>query len=70
MTVRARTARGEHAPRWALAAFLAAVAALGGTTVWQHQQTDEARQGFEARGGREPRAAPAVPRGPTTWHRG
>ncbi|MER5948425.1 anti-sigma factor [Streptomyces sp. NPDC001904] len=30
--------------RWALAACLAGMAALGGTTLWQHQQADEARQ--------------------------
>ncbi|MEU9405819.1 anti-sigma factor [Streptomyces sp. NPDC048281] len=29
--------------RWALAACLAAAAALGGTTVWQHQQAADAR---------------------------
>ncbi|MFF5494985.1 anti-sigma factor domain-containing protein [Streptomyces aquilus] len=29
--------------RWALAACLAAVTALGGTTVWQHQQAQDAR---------------------------
>ncbi|WP_338693773.1 anti-sigma factor [Streptomyces sp. Q6] len=39
-----RTARRGHAMRWALAACVAAAAALGGTTLWQHQQADNARQ--------------------------
>ncbi|MFJ9038630.1 anti-sigma factor domain-containing protein [Streptomyces sp. NPDC102406] len=36
--------RGRGVPAWALAACLAAVAALGGTTVWQHMEAREARQ--------------------------
>ncbi|MEV5982108.1 anti-sigma factor [Streptomyces sp. NPDC052114] len=39
-----RGTRGNRAMRWALAACIAAAAALGGTTLWQHQQADEARQ--------------------------
>ncbi|MFB6638925.1 anti-sigma factor domain-containing protein [Streptomyces chartreusis] len=35
--------RGRALPRWALAACLAAAATLGGTTVWQHQQAQDAR---------------------------
>ncbi|MEU9348465.1 anti-sigma factor [Streptomyces sp. NPDC048278] len=35
--------RARALSRWALAACLAAVAALGGTAVWQHQQAVEAR---------------------------
>ncbi|MBT1090563.1 anti-sigma factor domain-containing protein [Streptomyces sp. Tu102] len=34
--------RGRALSRWALAACLAAAAVLGGTTVWQHQQAQEA----------------------------
>ncbi|MCQ4205627.1 RskA family anti-sigma factor [Streptomyces longispororuber] len=44
VTALSRTARRGHAMRWALAACVAAAAALGGTTLWQHQQADEARQ--------------------------
>ncbi|NEB74323.1 anti-sigma factor [Streptomyces sp. SID14478] len=40
--------RGSHALRWALAACLAAVAALGATTLRQHQQTDQARHDAQA----------------------
>lgn len=36
--------RGRRLSRWALAACLAAAAALGGTTVWQHQEAEDARQ--------------------------
>ncbi|MFI0239836.1 anti-sigma factor domain-containing protein [Streptomyces sp. NPDC016845] len=36
--------RGRRLSRWALAACLAAVAALGGTTVWQYQKAEDARQ--------------------------
>lgn len=32
----------RRVPRWALAACLAAVAALGGTAVWQHQRAERA----------------------------
>ncbi|WP_420037184.1 anti-sigma factor [Streptomyces sp. cg28] len=39
-----RQAPRKHALRWALAACLAGMVALGGTTLWQHQQADEARQ--------------------------
>lgn len=35
--------RARTLSRWALAACLAAVTALGGTTVWQHQQAQDAR---------------------------
>ncbi|MFD5257412.1 anti-sigma factor domain-containing protein [Streptomyces bobili] len=35
--------RARLLSRWALAACLAAAAALGGTTVWQHQQAADAR---------------------------
>ncbi|MEW2306855.1 anti-sigma factor [Streptomyces sp. NPDC006655] len=35
--------KGRVLSRWALAACLAAAAALGGTTVWQHQQAADAR---------------------------
>lgn len=35
--------RARPLSRWALAACLAAAAALGGTTVWQHQQASDAR---------------------------
>ncbi|MFJ9544447.1 anti-sigma factor domain-containing protein, partial [Streptomyces sp. NPDC101225] len=35
--------RARALSRWALAACLAAVAALAGTTVWQHQQAQDAR---------------------------
>lgn len=35
--------RARALSRWALAACLAAAAVLGGTTVWQHQQAQEAR---------------------------
>ncbi|MFJ4714113.1 anti-sigma factor domain-containing protein [Streptomyces sp. NPDC088785] len=38
---RGRFGRGTH---WALAACVAAIAGLGGTAVWQHQQADDARQ--------------------------
>ncbi|MFF4899170.1 anti-sigma factor domain-containing protein [Streptomyces sp. NPDC001068] len=34
--------RGRLLSRWALAACLAAAAALGGTTVWQHQRAEDA----------------------------
>ncbi|MCS0605843.1 anti-sigma factor [Streptomyces sp. LP11] len=34
--------RGRSLSRWALAACLAAAAALGGTTVWQHQRAEDA----------------------------
>ncbi|MBO1332590.1 anti-sigma factor domain-containing protein [Streptomyces sp. VRA16 Mangrove soil] len=44
VTALSRTARRERAMRWALAACVAAAAGLGGTTLWQHQQADEARQ--------------------------
>ncbi|SEE64146.1 anti-sigma factor domain-containing protein [Streptomyces sp. Ag109_O5-10] len=38
--------------RWTLAACLAAVAALGGTTVWQHQRAEDAlRQAHRAQSG-------------------
>ncbi|OIK26516.1 anti-sigma factor [Streptomyces malaysiense] len=38
--------------RWALAACLAAAAALGGTTVWQHQRAEDAlRQAHRAQSG-------------------
>ncbi|WP_030677295.1 anti-sigma factor [Streptomyces sp. NRRL B-1347] len=36
--------RTRRAPRWALAACLAAAAALGGAAVWQHRQADAARE--------------------------
>lgn len=36
--------RARALSRWALAACLAAVAALGGTAVWQHQQAQDARE--------------------------
>ncbi|MFJ8820769.1 anti-sigma factor domain-containing protein [Streptomyces sp. NPDC102467] len=36
--------RGRQVSRWTLAACLAAVAALGGTTVWQHMEARDARQ--------------------------
>ncbi|WP_129306098.1 anti-sigma factor [Streptomyces sp. L2] len=36
--------RGTRLTRWALAACLAAAAGLGGATVWQHEQADQARQ--------------------------
>ncbi|MYT73763.1 anti-sigma factor [Streptomyces sp. SID8367] len=42
-----RTRHGM-APRWALAACAAGIAALGGTTVWQHGQADDARHRAEA----------------------
>ncbi|WP_394428338.1 anti-sigma factor [Streptomyces sp. SGAir0957] len=42
--VPAAVRRGRRLSRWALAACLAAVAALGGTTVWQHQEAEDARQ--------------------------
>ncbi|MGY0019894.1 anti-sigma factor [Streptomyces sp. YJ-C3] len=48
VTALSRTARRGHAMRWALAACVAAAAALGGSTLWQHQQADEARQQAEA----------------------
>ncbi|MFD3313163.1 anti-sigma factor domain-containing protein [Streptomyces sp. NPDC058694] len=35
---------GRLLSRWALAACLAAAAALGGTTVWQHQRAEDALQ--------------------------
>ncbi|GHE64446.1 hypothetical protein GCM10018785_36660 [Streptomyces longispororuber] len=41
---RALRHRARHASRWALAACAAAATALGGTTVWQHQRADEARE--------------------------
>ncbi|MFI6875638.1 anti-sigma factor [Streptomyces sp. NPDC050400] len=46
MTRIARTgaARRRLLSRWALAACVAAVAALGGTATWQHQQVTEARE--------------------------
>lgn len=34
--------RGRQLSRWALAACLAAVAALGGTALWQHQRAEDA----------------------------
>ncbi|MGW7268449.1 anti-sigma factor [Streptomyces sp. NPDC054842] len=37
-------ARARGLSRWALAACLAAAAALGGTTVWQREQAQDARQ--------------------------
>jgi anti-sigma factor RsiW len=37
-------ARARGLSRWALAACLAAAAALGGTTVWQHDRAQDARQ--------------------------
>ncbi|MGY0021717.1 anti-sigma factor [Streptomyces sp. cg35] len=43
--------RGRQISRWALAACVAAVAALGGTTVWQHQEAQDARE--EARQARQ-----------------
>ncbi|MET9496242.1 anti-sigma factor [Streptomyces sp. NPDC006552] len=42
---------GRTVSRWALAACLAAVAALGGTTLWQHMEAQDARQ--EARQARQ-----------------
>lgn len=45
--IASRTARPGRGMRWALAACLAGVAALGGTTVWQHQQAATARQETE-----------------------
>ncbi|MFE6890793.1 anti-sigma factor domain-containing protein [Streptomyces sp. NPDC057694] len=48
VTALSPTARRGHAMRWALAACVAAAAALGGTTLWQYQQADEARQQAEA----------------------
>ncbi|MEU7650250.1 anti-sigma factor [Streptomyces huasconensis] len=39
-----RTPRSQGASRWALAACLAAAVAFGGTTVWQHQRAQEARE--------------------------
>ncbi|MEU4799628.1 anti-sigma factor [Streptomyces sp. NPDC023327] len=39
---RARVAR--EAPRWALAACLAAAVAFGGTAIWQHQRAQDARE--------------------------
>ncbi|MEU6819981.1 anti-sigma factor [Streptomyces atriruber] len=44
---RTRT-RGGKALQWALAACAAGIAALGGTTVWQHHQADDARHQAEA----------------------
>ncbi|MCQ4205631.1 anti-sigma factor [Streptomyces longispororuber] len=41
---RTAAARGRLMSRWALAACLAAAAALGGTTVWQHQRADDAAE--------------------------
>ncbi|NEB79506.1 anti-sigma factor [Streptomyces sp. SID14478] len=41
-------ARRGHALRWALAACLAGAAALGGTTLWQHHEADQARQEAQA----------------------
>ncbi|MFF3497151.1 anti-sigma factor domain-containing protein [Streptomyces sp. NPDC002795] len=41
-------ARGGPAMRWALAACVAVAAALGGTTLWQHQQAEDARQQAQA----------------------
>ncbi|MGW2347120.1 anti-sigma factor [Streptomyces sp. NPDC001661] len=38
------TAHRGRGTRWALAACLAGAAALGGTTLWQHQQATTARQ--------------------------
>ncbi|WP_435862837.1 anti-sigma factor [Streptomyces phaeochromogenes] len=35
--------RARRRSRWALAACLAATTALGGTTVWQHQRAEDAR---------------------------
>ncbi|MEU6387843.1 anti-sigma factor [Streptomyces sp. NPDC046939] len=43
-SVPAAVRRGRRLTRWALAACLAAVAALGGTTIWQHQEAEDARQ--------------------------
>ncbi|MET9039418.1 anti-sigma factor [Streptomyces mirabilis] len=37
-----RALRGRLLSRWALAACLAAAAALGGATVWQHQRAEDA----------------------------
>ncbi|MBO1330802.1 anti-sigma factor domain-containing protein [Streptomyces sp. VRA16 Mangrove soil] len=39
-----RQAPRGRALRWALAACVAGMAVLGGTTVWQHHQADEARR--------------------------
>ncbi|MEU6769575.1 anti-sigma factor [Streptomyces sp. NPDC046853] len=40
--------RPARALRWTLAACLVGIAALGGTTVWQYQEADEARQDAQA----------------------
>ncbi|MGW4562089.1 anti-sigma factor [Streptomyces sp. NPDC004561] len=50
--------RGRPVHRWALAACLAAAAALGGTTLWQHQRAEDAlRQAHRAQQGTEGIAA-------------
>lgn len=49
--------RRGHALRWALAVCMAGVAALGGTTLWQHQQADQARQEARATQDRAQRIA-------------
>ncbi|MFD8230542.1 anti-sigma factor domain-containing protein [Streptomyces sp. NPDC059696] len=46
--------RARLVSRWALATCLAAAAALGGTTVWQHQRAEDAlREARRARSGTE-----------------
>jgi len=50
--------RARLLSRWALAACLAAAAALGGTTVWQHQRAEDAlRQARRAQSGADAIAA-------------
>ncbi|MEU6848318.1 anti-sigma factor [Streptomyces sp. NPDC046716] len=52
-----RQARRGHRLHWALAACLAGVAALGGTTLWQYQQADQARHEAQAAQDRADRIA-------------
>lgn len=46
--VTATRLRTRRASRWVLAACLAGVAALGGTTVWQHLEAQDAREDAQA----------------------